>query len=64
MAFTGAYLGEDGPVTDAGYVLGGYTLTAVVLGGYVVRLRARVRSLSSLPEDHQPAVDDTPTKRR
>ncbi|MGI9033613.1 MAG: hypothetical protein ACR2HY_08030 [Acidimicrobiales bacterium] len=51
-------------MTDAGYVLGGYTLTAVVLGGYVVRLRARVRSLSSLPEDHQPAVDDTPTKRR
>jgi hypothetical protein len=30
-------------VTDAGYVIAAWSLTAVVLGGYTVRLSRRVR---------------------
>jgi hypothetical protein len=30
-------------VTDAGYVIGGWTLTSVVIAGYVGRLWARSR---------------------
>jgi hypothetical protein len=30
-------------VTDAGYVIAAWSLTAVVLGGYTVRLTRRVR---------------------
>jgi hypothetical protein len=33
-------------VTDAGYVLGGYSITAVAVAAYVVRLRLRTRALT------------------
>jgi hypothetical protein len=33
-------------VTDAGYVIGGWVLTAVVLAGYYARLVVRIRRAS------------------
>ena len=44
-------------MTDAGYVFGGWALTAAVLGGYVARLWARSRrARRNLPpsEDRRP----------
>jgi hypothetical protein len=34
-------------MTDAGYVIAAWSLTAVVLGGYTVRLTRRVRRAES-----------------
>jgi hypothetical protein len=43
-------------VTDAGYVLGGYALTAAALGGYVARTLWRARTLGRSPERRPPAT--------
>jgi hypothetical protein len=41
-------------VTDAGYVIGGWTLTGVAIAGYVGRLWARARRARRLlPPDEQ-----------
>ena len=43
-------------MTDAGYVLGGWALTGVVLAGYVGRLWARTRRARKLlpPDERAP----------
>ena len=42
-------------MTDAGYVIGGWSLTAAVLAGYTARLWARTRrARQGLPE-HRPS---------
>jgi len=41
-------------VTDAGYVIGGWALTAVALAGYTARLWSRARRARRLlPSDEQ-----------
>jgi len=41
-------------MTDAGYVIGGWTLTAAAIGGYVARLWARTRRARRLlPPDEE-----------
>ena len=38
-------------MTDAGYVIAGWSLTAVVLGGYTIRLALRLRRAEAADED-------------
>ena len=41
-------------MTDAGYILAGYAVTAVVLAGYTLRLLARARALGrALPPEER-----------
>ena len=45
-------------MTDAGYVLGGWALTAVVFAGYLARLLSRTRRARNLlpPEERSPWI--------
>lgn len=45
-------------MTDAGYVLGGWVLSAAVLGGYLARLLARTRRARQMlpPEERSPWI--------
>lgn len=36
-------------MTDAPYVIGGYALSTVAIGGYVLRMRLRRRAITGLP---------------
>jgi hypothetical protein len=49
-------------VTDAGYVLGGYAVTTVAIGGYVGHMWARTRALAHAAptrSDEGPGTDRT-----
>jgi len=43
-------------VTDAPYVIGGYAVSTVAIGGYVLRMRLRRRALTGLSPSAVPAT--------